>query len=1067
MSTFSSPKGERYEMDNDNTGPKPKRQKLTDSVHSSMSPASQGVTTGNKPLQLATANHRPVTSCSHCRQHKIKCDANQSFPAPCSRCRKYQLHCEIDPQFKPQKGSQIHVMMKDIDDLKVKVESLLGNQVVLANSLKQSDAGQEILSKLQMLDPTSFRDSHKKMIIKNDPNDLESAKNIAPNEDQSTSTAERNSQSGKISVQTYLASEPNLLQTQRNLLQGASVGVRDSGNPASLPTLLNDSAPLNVSNEKLPVALKMALKTNYGPQPRAATREGTPLNLVEISNNEATLGHERVSPGPNTGKRPNIVTTTTTQPLPSPHEINLENIDEFVIGDVRIPIDQANELHSVFVRDYLPFLPIMFTNSATELYSQSQLLFWTVMLTACLSDSEPSLYVKLSSLIKQLAVETCWIRTPRSTHISQALLVLSMWPLPNQKVLDDCSYRFVNLAKSLSYQLGLHRGEFIWEFTRTQTSMPNAEKWRTRTWLGVYFAEICWASILGLPPTSQVDYLVETARSSEVETSEHNAAITESEETGVQPIKTKLPLRFKKMISLATYQLKLCNVMGSSVSSPDGLVEPKDRAGSLSILERELERLNKEQDYESDIAVHIYYLYVRLMVCCFAFLPGTPIEDQSHYVTEAYFCATKTVTLLNVLLETKSLISLPIYLRQSVSFAALILFKLQLNPLMINRYLNSTRQSIVTVHRLFRNQLTAWATGVENDISRTATMLEKLNMVLITHPEVFTEEVGIISRIRSHLTGSLFYDLVWCVHEARRRETDPNYKKVEGTDNDDETSQRNKIFPLPLYTHILREDFRTVTQTTPNGTTVTTLVPTENALEQSEESGKVHKNSDGTIAAINGIPLSMLDETGSVRFDNSLSNSDVSGFIDNTGGGVSTSKTKSNNGQPVWNSGPDFGNQPNIPGAKFSANAMKTQQNPEPIISPAVRRLGKSQSLFAPNTVANNRLVNRVGVSSSLSQPSPANNASNDVKNSAFNSLLGPMGTSFSNLNSLLGSKSHPSTPKASGSTITQNAKSKMDDDANHLNTFFQQQGLGWTEGNLNTDDLFGWFDNVNTQPEF
>lgn len=24
-------------------------------------------------------NHRPVTSCTHCRQHKIKCDANQKY----------------------------------------------------------------------------------------------------------------------------------------------------------------------------------------------------------------------------------------------------------------------------------------------------------------------------------------------------------------------------------------------------------------------------------------------------------------------------------------------------------------------------------------------------------------------------------------------------------------------------------------------------------------------------------------------------------------------------------------------------------------------------------------------------------------------------------------------------------------------------------------------------------------------------------------------------------------------------------------------------------------------------
>ena len=56
-----------------------------------------------------------------------------------------------------------------------------------------------------------------------------------------------------------------------------------------------------------------------------------------------------------------------------------------------------------------------------------------MILTASLSEPEPKLYMSLASLIKQLAIETCWIKTPRSTHVIQALIILSIWPLPNEK----------------------------------------------------------------------------------------------------------------------------------------------------------------------------------------------------------------------------------------------------------------------------------------------------------------------------------------------------------------------------------------------------------------------------------------------------------------------------------------------------------------------------------------------------------------------------------------------------------------------------------------------------------
>lgn len=250
------------------------------------------------------------------------------------------------------------------------------------------------------------------------------------------------------------------------------------------------------------------------------------------------------------------------------------------------------------------------------------------------------------------------------------------------------------------------------------------------------------------------------------------------------------------------------------------------------------------------------------MICVFSFLPETPIQDQTIYIIKAYHAATRVVTLFSSLAEQRRIIEYPIYIRQPVSLAAFILFRLHLSPLLLPQYVESSRQSVVTVHRLFRNMLTAWK-DVENDISRTAKVLEKLNFVIISHPELFTKAPGIITRMRSHLTASLFYELIWAIHEARRRggigssstnaaafvaaaaaaaEAKKNNKAISnGKSNQQQQQVSNSINsipgshvdsvpPLPFFNQITKDDFTATTTTTPNGTTITTLVPTQNIL---------------------------------------------------------------------------------------------------------------------------------------------------------------------------------------------------------------------------------------------
>lgn len=674
--------------------------------------------------------HRPVTLCTFCRQHKIKCNAMETMPSPCQRCDKMGLKCEIDPEFRPKKGLQIQLLKTDVDELKLKIEMLTKNETLLTQALQQHNVAMQGLGGV----PGSAGSS-------------------------------------TMSPSYYVPTQSPTFNDALASSQGPMAGVlHDGGSDNSPATTVSGATPQ-----------------------KAATLPDYPELL------------------------------------------------QFVLGDVTLTAEKAAALHNLFMTKNLPYLPILTLSLASELYHRLQLLFWVVMLTASLLEPEPTLYMLLATLIKQLAIETCWIRTPRSTHVIQLLIILAMWPLPNEKVLDDCLYRFIGLAKNLGLQLGLHRGgRFIQEFTRTQVSLgPDANTWRTRSWLAIFFCDQFWLLVLGLPPLINLtDYLLENAR-----------------------VDKSLPKDFRCLILLLIFQLKLVNIMGVLVTRADGLLEPLNRAALLLILERELDRLKFKLEIADGLAIEIYHLYIKLMICCFAFLPGTPIEDQVRYVLMAYLLATRIVTISSQMVGTGILlIELPIYVRQALEYSVLMLFKLHLSRYLIEKYVDSLRQSIVTVHRLLRNTLSSWQ-DLKNDISRIAKVLENLNIVLYTYPDIFLAEneqqESIITRMRSHLTALLFYDLVWCVHEARRR---TNLEK-EGKAAPTPATTDRRLAPLPFYNQITKDDFKTLMTTTPNGTTITTLIPTDRAMDQARSNA----NADNKPLEINGIPLAMLEATGSMK----------------------------------------------------------------------------------------------------------------------------------------------------------------------------------------------------------
>lgn len=477
------------------------------------------------------------------------------------------------------------------------------------------------------------------------------------------------------------------------------------------------------------------------------------------------------------------------------------------LEDIVMSSEDAERLHTIFINDYLVFMPIMESKCAANLYSQSPMLFWTVMMIASQSEPTSDLYVSLVDPIKRLMTEVCWLQTPRSSHIVQALILLSMWPLPNEKMLDDPSQRFITLANCLGLQLGMHRGKFIYEFSRTQKLMPNAVKWRTRAWVGIYICREFLSASMGVPVNVPIDYLIDQATTD-----------------------PQIPGTMRAVLRLAIFYSKIVSIMGTNVLTPDGLMSAKSRAPTLEILSHDLAALRHSlHTVVNDILVDILSTYLKAVLCCFAFLPDTPESEQSLFIVDAYKASTRLVTLVRKYVGNRRIAEFPIFVRQASSFAAMLLFRLHLLPQFPQQYLESARSSVVTVHHMYRNEPASWAL-VQNDTTRFAKLLESLNHVLITHPYLLMSR-QIMKRNRSHLTFSIFYELLWCVHEARRR----NFNAQKNGDQSNSANQNKgrevpdahltpRFQPLPLLNQMSKDSYSLSTAVSPNGTTTTNLI---------------------------------------------------------------------------------------------------------------------------------------------------------------------------------------------------------------------------------------------------
>lgn len=128
-------------------------------------------------------------------------------------------------------------------------------------------------------------------------------------------------------------------------------------------------------------------------------------------------------------------------------------------------------------------------NSPDYLYSQCPSLFWTVISVASRrDDEEATLLASLKEPIQALLWHTVY-HPPHSRLELKAMILTCLWPFPTSSMSSDPSYILASVAKTSAMHVGIHKPQFVQDFSRTKFRFnPDELKDALMVWSACFIA---------------------------------------------------------------------------------------------------------------------------------------------------------------------------------------------------------------------------------------------------------------------------------------------------------------------------------------------------------------------------------------------------------------------------------------------------------------------------------------------------------------------------------------------------------------------------------------------------
>ncbi|WEJ96964.1 Transcription factor [Yamadazyma tenuis] len=443
------------------------------------------------------------------------------------------------------------------------------------------------------------------------------------------------------------------------------------------------------------------------------------------------------------------------------------------VAPVSLTKDEVTFHFDNYFKNYHRFLPILPDSlykeaNVNQIYDESKLLFWCIVLTSHLNTDNSKQYLNLSKHVKKLVVEMCWLNTPRSVYVLCSLLVLTTWPIPlspKEKMNDNLSIKYLSLMRNLSLQLGLHRLEFINEFSHktnmTITKEINMNNLiRERIYKFITVNSNYWLINLGLLHLNfngfQEDYVINKATSM----NQNTADISEEDRyinslLKVSIVQQRLHENLNnnnqmqsKLISLNMFEVILNDLKkDTSAISKDNLIE-------LSVEYSKLQLYLYSLDSSLKLSLNDYRVFIyKTLTSCYRVIDLFTNEFPNLY----------------------SINQLPIHYKFIVELVSLILERIFYTPLLksVEDY-EILKSKFKTIHLLItKNNESNW--NFFN--SRLLKIIAKYNEILGHNLLGFIKDsksLYILTKFNTHQVANMNYEMTWSIYSSTKGKTNFN-----------------------------------------------------------------------------------------------------------------------------------------------------------------------------------------------------------------------------------------------------------------------------------------------------
>ncbi|KAJ8103699.1 hypothetical protein POJ06DRAFT_293524 [Lipomyces tetrasporus] len=292
----------------------------------------------------------------------------------------------------------------------------------------------------------------------------------------------------------------------------------------------------------------------------------------------------------NTQQKASVIEKMTSQ-LPTPREI-----EGVCLGEATILA-----LFEHFAAHYLHHLPILdLTKSIDMIWSDSQLLFWTIVVTAASKHPLHSSYFGPLQIPFKHLLSGYLVSSIRCIYTVQALLVLCLWPFPVANQLDDPSWEYIGMAIAANLKL---------TSDDCQTNWPGSnplfidESVRQKTWLGCFAVSTEISAALALPPPmGMVAQIMPKIR---------------------HAVQSSLPREFSALLDIQEYTTRAATLLNNPSAIP--------AQGSLiELLERDLASIEARMPDQGHPKIQLGCLAARLRLYALPVLSQLSLNGQKR-----------------------------------------------------------------------------------------------------------------------------------------------------------------------------------------------------------------------------------------------------------------------------------------------------------------------------------------------------------------------------------------------------------------------------------------------------